>query len=75
MAIKQATRQEAMQPIKRIREDFKEFVESDLDVVELIGYDDVNPATIRIATRKVCREYDDKIKFVQRNHKYFLIKL
>lgn len=75
MAIKKATRQEALQPITRIRGDFKEFFESDFDVVELIGYDDVSPSTMRAAATKVCHEYDDKIKFVQRNNKFYVLKL
>lgn len=75
MAIKQATRQEAMQPIKRIREDFEEFIESNLDIVELVGYEDIKPPTVRAAALKVSMEYEGKIKFFQRNHKYFLIKL
>lgn len=75
MAIKQATIKDAMQPIKLIRKDFKEFVESDLDIVELVGYDDVSMQTVRAAALKVCTEYDGKIKFVQRNKRPFLIKL
>lgn len=75
MAIKEAKKQEALRPVDMLRNDFKEFDESDFDYVELIGYEGVIEQSVRGAAHKVEQEFDNRIKYVTRNHKRYLIKL
>lgn len=74
MAIKQIDEREFKRPIEMLRKDFAEFAESDMSVVELVGYDDFNYQSVRTAAIKVMHEYDDKIRFFGRKCKFYLSK-
>lgn len=76
MAIKKVNKQEALRPIDMLRNDFKEFDESDFDYVELVGYENFLEQSIRGAARnKVEKEFGGRIKYVTRMHKRYLVKL
>ena len=74
MAIKQVDEHEFKRPIEMLRKDFAEFAESDMSVVELVGYDDFNYQSVCTAANKVMHEYDGKIRFFGRKHKLYLSK-
>ena len=75
MAIKEVDEKLFKRPVELLRKDFKEFDSApNLTVVELIGYEDFNPQSVRTAAIKVMHEYDDKIKFFARNKKFYLTK-
>ena len=74
MAIKEAKLEELARPIELIRRDFKEFDNSDFDIVRLEGYEHYNMQSVRTAAIKVMHEYEDRIKFFSRNGNMYLVK-